>query len=108
MRSVSLIFSVDNPRKWKGLPIIQQATTNVWARSGEFTKSYSSRGTQRPLFFSVTTCSRPDSFDSKIVFTPSRLKMYFTTESPCFEPSISPDSRIVASRSFDSATISYQ
>ena len=75
MRSVSFIFSVCSPVKRKGTPRAQQAATNVCARSGEFTKSYSKRGTQRPLFFSVTTVGTPGFFESNTVFTPSRLKI---------------------------------
>ena len=38
----------------------------------------------------------------------SSEKMYFTTESPCFEPSYSPVRRIDDSLSPHSASISYQ
>ena len=75
-----------------------QVTMMVCAKSGEFTKSYSNFGTQRPFFFSVTVCNCSASLVSKMVFTPSRLKIYRTTESPCFEPSVSPLSLTSASR----------
>ena len=97
IRSVSLIFRVESPLKWKGMPLAAQVTTNVCARSGELMKSYSSFGTHRPFFATVTVWGIPTFFVSNLFFTPSRLKMYLVTESPCFEPSISPDSLISAS-----------
>ena len=56
----------------------------------------------------VTVCGTPCFLVWNTVFTPSRLKMYLVTESPCFEPSVSPVSLTVASGSSLRATISYQ
>ena len=61
--------------KWKGTPKVQQATTKVCAKSGDLPKSYSSRGTMWPIFFSVTVVGTPGRFDLNVVFTPSRLKI---------------------------------
>ena len=78
MRSVSLIFSVDSPRKWNGTFISAQHTTKVCARSGELMKSYSNLGTQRPEWRRVTVVGTPSRLVANTVLTPSRLKIYRT------------------------------
>ena len=57
---------------------------------------------------SVTILGTPGAVVSKLVFIPKSEKMYLTTESPCFEPSIRPSNLTTASESSANAMISYQ
>ena len=88
--------------------IFTQVTTTVCAKSGDPVKSYSKRGNRHLCRCSVTILGTPGAVVSKLVFIPKSEKMYLTTESPCFEPSIKPSNLTTASESSANAMISYQ
>ncbi len=108
MRSVSLIFNVASPVKWNGVFRAQQAHTTVCAKSGQLTKSKSSLGARLMRHERVTVVGLFCAAGANEVFTPSSEKIYFTTESPCAEPSMRPGSHTLLSPSPCKASISYQ
>ena len=75
MRSVSLIFSVPKPVKWKGIPNIGHTAMSVWAKSGWLVKSYSILFSIREWRVNIASGKLLESLSLKLVFIPNSEKI---------------------------------